>query len=510
MVLYLIHDNAVGFSLFEVKEFDEAQAKVKQIQKQIIDFSSFSQMCQLKAFHPFLSADSARDAAQNVGCGELTEDLKNFIEENIPKSKKKGKIQIGVLDSKLAQKMNDQLQYETITGDIVFELFRGIRMHLVNFLKNENFKEEDLIKAQLGLAHSWSRNRIQFDVKRQDKPIINCIAVLEQLDKDVNTLCMRIKEWYGWHFPELAKIVTDNEVYTRLVDLFGPKTNATQDMLEKVEEIVIDADISQQVIDAAKTSAGQDLSEMDNTCLKELCGKIIKLIDFRKGIQSYLKSKMDAVAPNLTSLIGEGVGAKLISHAGGLSNLVKYPASTVQILGAEKALFQALKKKANTPKYGLLFHSTFIGKADGKNKGKVSRYLANKCSMAARLDYFLVNPTNRFGERMKTQVEDRLKFLTSGGESAKNIDAMQEVLEELKQENLYVESEEQLKKKSKKDKKKKKKASVEIQELEEEVEEVEKKKKKKKKASVELQELEEEVAEEQVEKKKKKKKSKEE
>lgn len=100
-------------------------------------------------------------------------------------------------------------------------------MHLVNFLKSEDFKEEDLTRAQLGLAHSWSRNRIQFDVKRQDKPIINCIAVLEQLDKDVNTLAMRIKEWYGWHFPELAKIVTDNEVYTRLVDLFGPKQNAT-------------------------------------------------------------------------------------------------------------------------------------------------------------------------------------------------------------------------------------------------------------------------------------------
>lgn len=372
----------------------------------------------------------------------MTEDLKNFIEANIPKSKKKGKIQIGVLDNKLAQKMNDQLEYETITSDVVFELFRGVRMHLVNFLKSEDFKEEDLIRAQLGLAHSWSRNRIQFDVKRQDKPIINCIAVLEQLDKDVNTLCMRIKEWYGWHFPELAKIITDNEVYTRLVDLFGPKTNATQDLLEQVEEIVTDADISQQVLDAAKTSMGQDLSEMDNTCLKELCSKIIKLIEFRKGIQQYLRSKMDAVAPNLTSLIGEGVGAKLISHAGGLSNLVKYPASTVQILGAEKALFQALKKKANTPKYGLLYHSTFIGKANGKDKGKISRYLANKCSMAARLDYFLVNPTNRFGDRMKTQVEDRLKFLTSGGEAKKNIDAMTEVLEELKEENLYVESEE--------------------------------------------------------------------
>lgn len=111
---------------------------------------------------------------------------------------------------------------------------------------------------------------------------------------------------------------------------------------------------------------------------------------------------MENVAPNLTAVVGENVGAKLVSHAGGLSNLVKYPASTVQILGAEKALFRALKKKGNTPKYGLLYHSSFIGKAAGKDKGKISRYLANKCSIAARLDFFLVNPTNKFGSKMKS------------------------------------------------------------------------------------------------------------
>ena len=119
-----------------------------------------------QAFYPFPNAETARSSAQSIGLGELTEEYKNFIEENVPKSKKKGKVQIGVLDTKLAQKMNEQLEYETLTSEVIFELFRGIRMHLVAFLKNEDFKEEDLTRAQLGLAHSWSRNRIQFDVKR--------------------------------------------------------------------------------------------------------------------------------------------------------------------------------------------------------------------------------------------------------------------------------------------------------------------------------------------------------
>ena len=115
------------------------------------------------------------------------------------------------------------------------------------------------------------------------------------------------------------------------------------------------------------------------------------MIEFRKDMQEYLKNRMEIVSPNLTTLIGENVAAKLIAHSGSLSTLAKYPASTIQILGAEKALFRALKQRTKTPKYGLLFNTSFIGRAMGKNKGKISRYLANKCAMAARLDHFLIN-----------------------------------------------------------------------------------------------------------------------
>merc|ERR1712159_660321 len=115
--------------------------------------------------------------------------------------------------------------------------------------------------------------------------------------------------------------------------------------------------------------------------------RVISLAEYRKSLHEYLKSKMYKVAPNLSTLIGEMVGARLISHAGSLTGLAKYPASTVQILGAEKALFRALKTKGNTPKYGLLYHSSFIGRAKDKNKGRISRYLANKCSVASRIDF---------------------------------------------------------------------------------------------------------------------------
>jgi nucleolar protein 56 len=117
------------------------------------------------------------------------------------------------------------------------------------------------------------------------------------------------------------------------------------------------------------------------------------------------------------------------AHAGSLTNLAKAPASTVQILGAEKALFRALKTKGNTPKYGLIFHSTFIGRAKQRNKGRISRYLANKCSIATRIDAFMDSATNVFGEKMREQVEERLRFYDDGVAPRKNATVMAEALE---------------------------------------------------------------------------------
>lgn len=203
---------------------------------------------------------------------------------------------------------------------------------------------------------------------------------------------------------------------------------------------------------------------------------------------------MNAVAPNLTALIGEMVGSKLISHSGSLINLAKYPASTIQILGAEKALFRALKTRGKTPKYGLIFNSTFIGRAGQKNKGRISRYLANKCAIAARIDSFSeTQQTTAFGEKLKEQMEERLNFLATGARPKKNKDAMKEVLDELKAEGLYYDGTtatkatkavaddkgEEKKKKQKKDKKEKKDKKRKRVDSDDEDSEVEKPKKKK-------------------------------
>lgn len=191
---------------------------------------------------------------------------------------------------------------------------------------------------------------------------------------------------------------------------------------------------------------------------------------------------MNAVAPNLTSLIGEMVGSKLISHSGSLINLAKYPASTIQILGAEKALFRALKTRGKTPKYGLIFNSTFIGRAGQKNKGRISRYLANKCAIAARIDSFSEkSQTTAFGEKLKEQMEERLNFLATGAKPKKNKDAMKEVLDELKAEGLYYDGNGSNAIAAKKSDKKKDKKRKREESSDEEEEDIKPKKKKAKK-----------------------------
>lgn len=205
----------------------------------------------------------------------------------------------------------------------------------------------------------------------------------------------------------------------------GNKTSLSDEKLHDLAAIANDDEsIAQSIIDAARVSMGRDMSEGDMEHVMEFAKRAVSLAACRKAIHNYLISKMGIVAPNVAALIGEMVGARLISKAGSLTNLAKLPASTVQILGAEKALFRALKTKGNTPKYGLIYHSSLIGRTGQKNKGRISRFLANKTTIASRIDNFSEVPTSKFGEALRKQVEERLEFYASGAAPTKNQDVM--------------------------------------------------------------------------------------
>ncbi|VDM71925.1 unnamed protein product, partial [Strongylus vulgaris] len=247
---------------------------------------------------------------------------------------------------------------------------------------------------------------------------------------DIHTELFR----YSYHFPELFKLVPDQYKYARLAVaiLDRNKIGENENIANEINEIVEDEEKTKEILEAARTSMGMDISEMDLANIERFASRVASLTEYRQRLHEYIKDRMNSCAPSLSALIGEQVGARLISHAGSLTNLAKYPASTVQILGAEKALFRALKTRSATPKYGLLFHSSFIGRASTKNKGRISRFLANKCTIASRIDCFSEVPVATFGEFLRGQVEERLKYFETGEIPQKNIDVMSKAQDEAK------------------------------------------------------------------------------
>lgn len=424
MSLYLLSESASGYALFQVLETDTIALQTESMQASLTDFARVSKLLKLSAFTPFRTAEHALENASMISEGVVTDFLKNFLDINLPATKG---TRLGVhRDPKLKSAVADVISASLVVDDVSDELLRAIRMHFHRFV--DGLSDTDALKAQLGLAHSYSRSKVKFNVHKSDNMIIQSIALLDQLDKDINTFSMRIREWYSWHFPELVKVVPDNIQYARAVGIIGNKANISEELLPKLEAVLLEEDKAKDVLDAARKSMGSDVSDVDLININMFASRVVQLAEYRASLHSYLISKMGAVAPNLAALIGEQVGARLISHAGSLTSLAKYPASTVQILGAEKALFRALKTKGKTPKYGLLYHSTFIGRAKTKNKGRISRYLANKCSIASRMDCFSEIATDVFGKKLREQVEERLKFYETGAAPRKNVDVMHEAV----------------------------------------------------------------------------------
>ena len=512
--MYVLFESASGYAVFDVEGLDDFQRKTNDGAKSITsDYERFSRVVKLSSFKPFSSAAEALQEANAVSESIASEFLVSFLEMALPRSKKG--FRLGVSEPKLGSAVQDKADVKCVCNDAVIEVLRGIRCHFHKL--QTQLKKPDVMRGQLGLAHSYSRAKVKFNVHKVDNMIIQSIALLDTLDKDVNTFVMRVREWYSWHFPELVKIVPDNYMYAKLAKVIKDKSEFAAKGDEAVPELVEvlgDEERAMEVLDAARTSMGQDISPVDLVNIETFADRVISLAEYRASLHAYLVKKMFDVAPNLSTLIGETVGARLISHAGSLTNLAKYPASTVQILGAEKALFRALKTKGNTPKYGLLFNSSFIGRAQQKNKGRISRYLANKCSIASRIDAFADVGTVAFGEKLKEQVEERLSFYDKGAAPRKNVDVMGEAMRASGFDTLGdagaddepmsdADSDEEVRREKKKKKKDKKKVS----ESDEEEDEGDKKEKKKKKKKSKTSDDEDEEATKSAKKKKKKRKN---
>lgn len=399
--MLVLFESSSGYAIFKVLD----DAKVQEADNIASLFKSAenaSNILKLKTFKKFDDVTEALAATTAAIEGKLSKPLKKILKKIDAHEK------IAVADAKLGGVIKEKMNLSCLYSPAILEIMKGIRQHMTSLI---GIPESDITAMTLGLAHSLSRYKLKFSPDKIDTMIVQAISLLDDLDKELNNYIMRCREWYGWHFPEMGKIVSDNLAYARLVKKMGFRTNAkTMDLSD-----VIDEEIEEQLKESAEISMGTEISDEDCLNIGFLCDQIIEMTEYRGQLYDYLKNRMSAIAPNLTILVGELVGARLIAHAGSLLNLAKHPASTVQLLGAEKALFRALKTRKDTPKYGLIYHASLVNASNPKSKGKISRMLAAKASLAIRYDALGEDTTNEMGIENRAIIEKRLKEIEEGG-----------------------------------------------------------------------------------------------
>jgi nucleolar protein 58 len=400
--MLLLFETPAGYALFKIKKSVDETVSLPSLTNDEIS-STFK----LKAFAPFESTADAVVATTNLIDSNLDKGLKKFLKKHI--TSKDGADELAVADHKLGGLIKEKLDIKCVAGDAVLDFFRAIREHLGLLLKGSD--GESLKSMQLGLSHSLSRYKLKFSADKVDIMIVQAIGLLDDLDKEINIYAMRVREWYGWHFPEMTKIINDNVVYAKCVLRMGFRTNAKN---TDFSDIIADDSIESSLKKTAETSMGTEIADSDLENIRSLSTQVISLSEYRIQLYDYLKNRMAAIAPNLTLMVGELVGARLIAHSGSLINLAKHPASTIQILGAEKALFRALKTKSDTPKYGLIYHASLIGQAAPKIKGKISRVLAAKTALSIRVDALGESDGPTIGYESRTKVEARIRQLEGG------------------------------------------------------------------------------------------------
>ena len=285
------------------------------------------------------------------------------------------------------------------------EAGEALRANLEQFAVQTGFVEDP--RQLRDWTHRVSMEMTKIKVKKaaakRDMLVVQAIQAIDDIDKTVNIFMGRIREWYGLHFPELDRILDKHETYARLVANLGPRENFTAERLEKEGLPKAKAD---QIAQIAEKSMGADTQETDLTQVQTMCKDTLQLYQARQSLEGYMDTLMEEVAPSTKALVGSLLGARLIALTGGLTNLAKMPASTIQVLGAEKALFRSLKTGTRPPKHGIIFQHASIHEAKGWQRGKIARAIAGKLAIAARSDAF---SHKYIGDDLKAGLERRIK-----------------------------------------------------------------------------------------------------
>ncbi len=333
---------------------------------------------------------------------ELPPDFKQFI-QNL---KEKGYSKFEIENPSYKPLFKDISDISSIITDDL-QHFRELRENLIQLLLDSkiSFSAKQLNSRSKILSEIMIKEQFAESITQKDYQIKQAGDSIVDLDKSINILSTRLREWYGLHFPELTdKLIYDHTVYAKLVAELGMRDNFIADKINSITSL---SEEKIKTVEAkAKRSLGGNLSETDIITIKRLARTVLDQIEYRISLEKYISEALDSVAPNLKFVLGASITAKLISIAGSLERLAKFSSSTIQILGAEKALFKALKSGGKTPKYGILFQWNKIRGEKAYLRGKIARMVSGKISILAKVDYY---KGEFIGDKYKDKIEQKIE-----------------------------------------------------------------------------------------------------
>ncbi len=272
------------------------------------------------------------------------------------------------------------------------------------FLIDAGFAKDpsDAMTKLRDFAIQLSSSKISEVSQSPDLHIIQSINSLDEIDRIVNGISSRLREWYGLHFPELDNVIDSILGYSQIV-LAGKR----EDLSEKVYEDAGFPDSKVEMLSViAKKSHGGDISPENLVIVQSLAKQILELNELRKKLEDHVQTQMVQLAPNISAVLGTAVGARILARAGSFKRLATMPASTIQVLGAEKALFRSLKTGSQPPKHGLLFQHAMVHAAPRWQRGKIARAVAAKAAIASRVDFYSGELNNTLLEKLNIRIEE--------------------------------------------------------------------------------------------------------
>lgn len=342
----------------------------------------------------------AAETLRKIEAGEVVEEITTLV----GKLRKKGYTAFVFESPEIASRATIKLD---IKADVEkpSEAGESLRENLDQIAVKAGFvqRAEQIREWTHKVSMELTKIQVRKAIEKRDLLVIQAIQTIDDLDKTINLFMSRVREWYGLHFPELDRLIDKHETYSRLVTNLQRRGKFTIETLAKEGVPTVKA---KKIAQAAKASFGADIEDTDLDQIRLMCQNTLALYDFRNSLETYVDATMSEIAPNVRALAGPLLGARLIALASGLGNLAKMPASTIQVLGAEKALFRSLRTGARPPKHGIVFQHTLIHEAKHWQRGKVARALAGKLAIAARTDAY----SNKYaGDELKHALDKRIE-----------------------------------------------------------------------------------------------------